>query len=201
MHRNTPEAMEVTQRELLSGEAVLWTGQPDPRVVFHREDAGLVPFSLLWGGFAIFWELGVMGLGPFGTQRGQPWIFGILWGIPFVLMGQYFIWGRFFYARWKKARVYYAVTNLRVIAIQKAPSHKVASAYIDTLPTIGKAIRTDGIGTVKFAPEEPLWARRRGLGTWDRLDFGLFPEFVDINDAEEVCRLVANLREKSRKNR
>jgi hypothetical protein len=198
MNSITPEAMAAIQSELLSGESVVWAGQPNPRVVFHQQDAALIPFSLLWGGFAIFWEMGVMGLGPFGTPRSQPWDFGVVWGIPFVLVGQYLIWGRFLYNFWKKAHIYYAVTNRRVIAVQRVPSRKVTSAYIDTLPMILKSVRSDGIGTVTFAQAEPLWSRRSGWGAWDPLSIRDIPAFVDINGAKEVYQLVAGLREKAR---
>lgn len=198
MYSIDPEAMAATQAELLSGESIVWAAKPNANVVFHKEDGFLIPFSLLWGGFAIFWEMGVMGLGPFGTHTDQPWKFGVIWGVPFVLVGQYLIWGRFLYAFWKKAHIYYAITNRRVIAVQSAPSRRVASAYLDTLPTLVKSVRSNGIGTVTFAQTEPAWSRQRGWGTWDPVSVGDVPSFVDVNDADEVYRLVADLREKAR---
>ncbi len=60
------------------------TGRPNPRVIFHPSDWYMIPFSLMWGGFAIFWEAGVCGLGLWG-QKGS-WNFGMVWGIPFVVM-------------------------------------------------------------------------------------------------------------------
>ena len=47
---------DVFQSELLQGEKILWVGQPDPSVHFAKADAFLIPFSILWGGFALFWE-------------------------------------------------------------------------------------------------------------------------------------------------
>jgi hypothetical protein len=44
-----PEAVAATQPELLSGESFVWAGQPDPRVIFHKEDAYLIRFSLVRG--------------------------------------------------------------------------------------------------------------------------------------------------------
>lgn len=68
-----PEVSVKVQSELMSEESVLWTGRPDPRVVFHSDDWYLVPFSLLWGGFAIFWETGVLGYWGNGPQElGRP---------------------------------------------------------------------------------------------------------------------------------
>jgi hypothetical protein len=91
-----PSSAAAIQSELLSGESFVWAGQPKSSVIFHKEDAYLIPFSFLWGGFAIFWEGSVAGF--WGTRDNHhQWTFGILWGIPFVLLGQYFIWGRFFY--------------------------------------------------------------------------------------------------------
>jgi hypothetical protein len=53
----------AVQPELAAGESILWAGQPSRRVTFHKQDLFLIPFSLMWGGFAIFWEAGVMGSG------------------------------------------------------------------------------------------------------------------------------------------
>src|SRR4051812_14861337 len=68
--------------DLLRDERILWTGQPDPSRIFAPSDLFMVPFSLLWGGFALFWEAGVLGLAGFGSGRPAPTFFA-LWGIPF----------------------------------------------------------------------------------------------------------------------
>jgi hypothetical protein len=39
----------------------------------------------------------------------------VLWGVPFVVIGQYMIWGRFLYDAWLKPRTYYGITNRRVL--------------------------------------------------------------------------------------
>jgi hypothetical protein len=198
MSRCSELAIANIQPELLSGENILWAGKPNPGVIFHREDLFLIPFSLLWGGFAIFWEMGVAGMLNFGSHSQQQWGFGMVWGIPFVVAGQYLIWGRFLYVFWKKNHIFYAVTDRRVIAVQNAPSRKVASAYIDTLPTLIKSVRNDGIGTLNFAQTDPLWSRGRGWGTWDATAFGNVPAFVDVDDADVVHRMIAELRERTR---
>lgn len=122
----------------------------------------------------------------------------MLWGIPFVLAGQYFIWGRFFYAAWRKGCIFYAITNLRVIVIALPPKSKTIAAYIDTLPVIDKEIRSDGIGTLKFGHiSKPITSGRRG----NNHDMsGLFlnsgvPVFVDVDDAAAALSIVVNLRE------
>lgn len=191
------EFVAEIQSELLAGESILWAGQPDPRVLFHKEDSFLIPFSLLWGGFAIFWEGAVAGLWANNVQS-RPWAFGMIWGIPFVLIGQYVIWGRFLYAAWKKKRTYYAVTNRRVLVVQNGWKRQVASSYLDSLPTLIKETSSGGRGTLRFAPREPMWSGMRGWGVWDAMAVGDSPTFIDIEDVDAVYRLVSDLREEAR---
>lgn len=198
MPQVNPDSLTAIQPELTSGESVLWAAQPNRRAILHKEDALLVPFSLLWGGFAIFWELGVMGYWGTGSRSGNPWVFGMLWGIPFVLIGQYMIWGRFFYSAWKKKRTHYAVTNRRVIVVQNGWHRQMASAYLDSLPTLIKDGRSNGLGTLRFAQAESMWSGRRGWGAWDGMAVGNVPTFTDIDDVGYVYQLVSDLRERAR---
>jgi len=188
--------MIVVQPELTSGESVVWAGQPQSSIIFHNDDVVLIPFSLLWGGFAIFWEAGVSGL--WGSQGSRPWSFGMVWGVPFVLVGQYLIWGRFFYAAWLKRRTHYAVTNRRVIVIQDGWRRKMASAYVDSLPTVIKEAGARGLGTLRFAQAQPLWSRQGGWGAWTGVSVGDVPTFADIEDVDYVYRVVCDLRERAR---
>lgn len=184
------------QPELVPGENIVWAGQPKTSVVFHKEDAILIPFSLFWGGFAIFWEAGVAGI--WGAPAHSQWKFGMLWGIPFVLIGQYLIWGRFFYVAWLKGRTHYAVTNRRVIVVQDSWKRQMASVYIDSLPSLIKEGGSNGIGVLRFAQPQPIWSNNRGFGAWNGLSVGAVPTFVDIEDVESVYRLVSDVRERAR---
>ena len=200
MPQINPEARDVIQPELGPGEEIMWAGKPATNVIFHKEDLLTIPASLLWGGFAIFWELGVMGFFPFHQSEHQPtrWTFGILWGVPFVLIGQYLIWGRFIYADWLKKRTNYAVTNHRVIVVQKSWKRQITSAYLDNLPALTKEEDSDRYGKLLFADPKSVKARRRGWGGYDRVSVGGFPAFVDIEDATSVYRLILDLQDKSR---
>src|SRR5271154_2605430 len=90
-----PQASMKLQPELMSGESIFWAGMPNPSVIFHSTDWGLIPFSLVWGGFALFWEAGAVGL--WGNKQGSAhsWEVGTIFGAAFVVTGQYLIWGRF----------------------------------------------------------------------------------------------------------
>jgi len=51
MQQLNPDSMTAIQPELTSGENFIWAGRPSGSVIFHKEDAFLVPFSLLWARF------------------------------------------------------------------------------------------------------------------------------------------------------
>jgi hypothetical protein len=116
---------------LAPGERLLWAGRPDPGVRFAPVDALLVPFSVMWGGFAIFWEAAVL------TEGGPP--FFVLWGVPFVLVGLYFVFGRFVYKRWRKRRTAYGITNTR--AIVAIGNSRMIDSPVTGVPTSTKRSR------------------------------------------------------------
>jgi hypothetical protein len=97
------------QPYLRPGERLLWSGRPDPTVWFTAADVFLIPFSIFWSGFAIFWELGV-------SSSGGP-VFAEIWGIPFVVIGLYMIFGRFFYKQYRKKRTCYGITDQRALVV------------------------------------------------------------------------------------
>lgn len=180
------------QSDLLRDEKVAWAGQPDPRVRFSGGDIFLVPFSILWGGFALFWEAAVLGL-----LDGQPALNpGALFGIPFAVIGQYFIWGRFIYKSYKNRRTFYALTNQRVLILATMRSRRLQTLFLNQLPTINKTVQHDGLGTLEFGLS-PSWA-----GTYANSGMELFagrsgpmaPAFYDIPDVEGVYQLVMRLK-------
>jgi hypothetical protein len=185
---------QALQSELLPGEALLWVGQPHRSVIFHKEDTFLIPFSLMWGGFFIFWE--------FMASTTGNWLF-ILWGVPFVLAGQYLIWGRFVYTWWKKGRVFYGVTDKRVIVLDRAWGRRANVAYIDQLSTIQKDMRSDGIGTLRFGYPAPT-ARKGSFASFESFDAvktSGVPTFVDVENAASVYLVVSEAKEKPRGSR
>jgi len=162
---------------LLPGETVLWAGRPQQGLLFTRQDGLLIPFSLLWGGFAIFWE--TMAL------RAQAPGFFQLWGAPFVLIGLYLIAGRFAVDAWLRSRMQYAVTNRRVLILRSGWfSDSVTSIGLDRLPIMQLSERTSGRGTIRFGGFDAVnWAL--GLGIWAPA-LNPIPQFIGIPNAYEV---------------
>ena len=50
------ELEQAARSELARNEKLLWSGQPRGGIKFRAADALMIPFSLMWGGFAVFWE-------------------------------------------------------------------------------------------------------------------------------------------------
>lgn len=182
------------QLDLFNDERIVWTGQPDARFRLTGGDVFLIPFSLLWGGFALFWEAGVLG---FLGGKGPAPVFFALWGIPFVMVGQYFIWGRFIFKSYRNRRTLYALTNQRVFILTTTRSRRLQTLFLNQLSTINKVVRRDGSGTLEFGLS-PGWAA--GLYANSGMDIfagrsGLAaPAFYDIADVEGVYQLVMRLR-------
>ena len=186
------------QYEMLPGETLLWSGQPQLRVLFHQQDLFVIPFSLLWGGFAIFWEWAATG--HFGSRGNSLTGFFALWGLPFVLLGQYMIWGRFLYTAWRKSRTYYGLTNRRVLVINAGNTRKVTDGYLSNLSSVSISTRTDGTGTIEFAPEPDramngLWGYRRSRSMQMDIDLSRLA-FFDVENVRAVYQLIQEQRQR-----
>jgi hypothetical protein len=196
MQSTAPVPFDVFSSELSPGETIHWTGQPNTSVIFHKEDIGMIPFSLMWGGFTIFWLLGASGTGGFSHRapdKSFEW-FGWIWGSAFVLIGQYMIWGRFVHAYWKKQRTFYALTTKRALIIVNGLRDRTASsAYFETTPIIEKSVRRDGIGSICFGgPVTGEW--KMGRTRTPRP-----PTFDDVDSADSVYQTAARLRDQIQK--
>lgn len=142
---------------LASGEHVLWSGRPDAARHFSRADLVAVPFSLVWAGFALFWEITVI-------ASGAP-IFFPLFGAVFVLIGLYMTVGRFARRWYRRRRTRYAVTNRRVLKLERrGATEHVESAFLAALGAVTSSLRRDGSGTVEFGADAPVFEESREAG-------------------------------------
>ena len=146
---------EELRPNLSSGEKLIWTGKPKTGIVFRSSDVFMIPFSLLWGGFALFWETGVI-------ATGAPFFFK-LWGIPFVLVGIYITVGRFFVDAKKRANTIYGITSDRIIIKSGIFSREIKSLNIRTLSDITISQKADNSGTITLGPTDIRYSMMQGM--------------------------------------
>jgi hypothetical protein len=193
VHRR-PSADDRLANELAAGEKVLWSGQPDNRRWLYPEDLVLVPFSVLWGGFAIFWEASVLTAASVHGGTGERALFS-LWGVPFVLIGMYLMLGRLFARRWIRRDSLYVVTDQRVLAF--SPSWKgrsrIKMIWLNSYPPLERRAGRGELGTLcvgTTAPGQHWLGTSSGWPGASRMR-GSAIVLADIPDASDVYALVA----------
>jgi hypothetical protein len=164
---------------LLPGERVAWSGEPGQGFIFTAQDLFLVPFSLLWCGFAVFWTISA-------TGEHAPSFF-TLWGMMFVCFGLYFVFGRFLVDAWLRGRIRYALTDQRVLISRAGPFPNFTAIAPDRLPDARLSERSGGRGTIRFG-QQPGW-RTNQFAVWSP-SLDPTPQFLAIADARAVFDLV-----------
>ena len=177
------------QPELLAGESVLWTGQPQKKAIFHLRDLVVVPLSLIVGGMC-----SLIGSRLMFNRESTSFLMGVF----LVAASQHAMWGRYLYTAWRKGRTHYAVTTKRAIVLNAGLlSREMTDAYLVDLELISLSVRADGIGTIDF--------RQGGDRRWvsdQHADIDLSALiFWDIEDARSVYRLIQAQREQRRADR
>jgi hypothetical protein len=149
-------APALLREALAEAEVLLWSGRPAPGVRFTARDVLLVPFSLLWGGGALVWEY-------LALAARAPLVF-CLWGLPFVVLGQYMIWGRFVADARRRARLVYGLTVHRAIVAREGWPRTVASFPIDARTEISLVESAGGRGTIRFGGSSAVEVARLQRG-------------------------------------
>jgi hypothetical protein len=171
--------------ELNPGERINWSGQPQQGLILRPADIFMIPFSLLWGGFAIFWESSVV-------AGGAPFFF-MVWGIPFVVVGLYMIVGRFFFDSAQRSKTYYALTNERVIIISGVFSQNMKALDLKKLPEINISTKGDGKGTIIFGAAHPMAWMYAGSSFPTMGRYQIAPSFDMIEEAKTVYQHIKRL--------
>ena len=152
-------------------------------------DVFMIPFSLMWGGFAFFWEATVL-------HQSVPGFFA-LWGIPFVAMGLYLIVGRFFVDAYRRSRTWYGLTDQRVLIIGGVFGRDVKSLDLATLAALKLAERSDRSGTITFGPyagNVPEWMGSNWPGAGGQMP----PRFEMLEDARSIYERVREAQKQAR---
>lgn len=173
---------------LWTGRPRLWTGRPRQGLVLRPADAFLIPFSLLWGGFAIYWEASVL-------MIDAPVIFP-LFGAVFVLIGLHLIIGRFLVDARARAGTVYGVTDRRSIVVSGMFSRSINSMPLRTLTNLSVRERADGTGTVSLGQPDLFQWWYAGLSV-PGLSQHVTPSFELIPEAKKVHDLILEAQRKA----
>jgi hypothetical protein len=168
-----------------SDEKLVWTGKPKTGIILRTSDAFLIPFSLLWGGFAIFWE-------SVAVSSSGPSLFS-LWGIPFVVMGIYMIVGRFIVDAKKRANTVYGITVDRIIIRSGIFNRDIKSLNIRTLSDITMTQKKDNSGTITLGPTDFRYSMMQGID-WPGVK--QIPRLEFIEDVKDVYDQIIDLQRK-----
>lgn len=130
---------------LTNGEQILWQGKPGSGNLIGKYDSILIPASILWCGFAIFWEIdAIVNFGDLSL---------IVPGIFFVLIGLYLVFGRFLYTSYMRERTSYVITNYKIIRNRNG---KIDFLDKRKLPAMSVYMFKNGYGTIHFGHHNPI---------------------------------------------
>jgi hypothetical protein len=164
-----------------SDETVRWTGEPPTGFLWRSSDLVLLPFSLVWTGFALFWESMVI-------TAGAPLVMA-LFGVPFVLLGVYLVAGRFVWDANLRARTRYAVTD-RAAYIVVSGFRGVVRRYAGSgLDDVGVERNADGSGTLRFGPDPRT--TKQGPRSTSFVPQNAFERIRDLDHAYDAVRAAA----------
>jgi hypothetical protein len=170
---------------LVGNEVIKLVGVPRKGIVFQTSDTLQIPFSLLWCGFAIFWESSAI-------KMGAPFFFK-LWGVPFVLAGIYFVIGRFVFDSWKRENTIYAITNDRVLIVTKVFSEKMTSIPSHEALCFKSEKHGNGLTTITFGRNGDLNTSIFKVQSWPGSSNHL-SQLVQIEDGDEAIKMILNFK-------
>jgi hypothetical protein len=173
------KGFKSTTEVLPSDETIVWNGAPRAGLLLRKEDALLIPFSLLWCGFALFWESAVL-------ATPAPFFFR-LWGLPFVLIGLYTVAGRFFVEAFVRARTTYVVTERAAYINYTGPFSSVKRYAGSALGTLEYQPAANGEGTIRFSAAASPFSRNGGFSYINPIQNDAF---IGVANARDVYNLI-----------
>ncbi len=116
-------------------------------------------------------------------------------GVPFVVIGLYFIFGRFVVEAKQRASTHYAVTTQRIIIVSGLFSRGVKSLNLRTLSNLSLSEGSSNYGSIFFGGGSPFSFMFRGFSSWPGMGRQLGPHFDQIQGARSVYETIRNARQ------
>lgn len=183
------DASQTIRAQLEGGEKLIWSGHPRQGIILRGSDIFLIPFSVLWCGFAIFWEASVA-----SSDKAPP--FFLIFGGLFVLIGLYFVFGRFWVDAKQREKTFYGVTDQRVIIVGGILQRRIKSLTLRTLSDVSLSEKSNGVGTITFGPVSPLESLYGGI-SWPGMSAHFAPRFDAIEKAKHVYDTIREAQRKA----
>lgn len=136
------DAYNFIKPYLVNDEYILWKGKPEKGNIFIRREIITSLFGLFWLAFSLFWEASAI--------KSSGSLFFALWGIPFICIGLYLVFGRFIQTAYLRNKTFYVVTNKKLI-IKKG--NRITMYDGKDLPPMDIEIHKNGNGTIFFCEE------------------------------------------------
>ena len=174
---------------LMPDEYVVWNGRPGKGNLLTPYDIFMVPFSIIWCGGAIVWETVVL------TMPAP--LFFKLWGIPFVCVGLFMVFGRFILKSYIRKKTIYVITNKRIFSFRK---NQIQTLDYHMNPTRNVTQYQDGTGSIRFYSTPTFNTLFPALDTFPaffssmqsfRQNYQYF-ELENIPDVERVLKILSN---------
>jgi hypothetical protein len=181
----------IISTELSAGEKLFWVGHPRRGPGFGASDLVAVPFSIVW--------LGVVILGVRRTieQKVPLEEFPLFFLAIFLLVGLYFVVGRFLVDAARRRKTTYGLTDTRLILVSGFFTRRVQSIDLASLGTISLSERRDGSGTIILkSPLDPRARTALVLGTtWPQARPYLPPMLEAIENARAVYEKIGAIKD------
>ncbi len=183
-----PDPLQLAmQRELRSGERVLWTGRPLARVAWSGLAVWI--FAVPWTAFSVFWTVMAFAGAQAFEEAGPLGYAFPLFGTPFIVIGLGMLSVPFL-PLFGASRTLFAVTDQRLVRIFRGPRLRTQSIPGDRVGEIDRSERRDGSGTLRIV-----------IGSHIDSDGDRRTDHFSIGEVENVMAVETRVRELSERTR
>jgi hypothetical protein len=173
-----PNLKQPFTEHLLRDERIVWAGRPRQGLMFTPSDKFLIPFSLFWCGIVAFWIISAV----------QTSFIFAFFAAPFVLIGFFFLFGRYTLDARTRSKTYYALTNRRALIKIENRQQSFTGIHLTretNAHLIEQPNQPDDEGTIIFNDSALLFSQQKELKSLASIS-SLNSRFYRIKDATKV---------------
>jgi len=148
---------DILNNALFSDEIVLWSGKPSISKIFNIIDWILIPVGIIWMSSGIYGLTFIIdSMNRTSTIADNEMlmqfmrIMALIISAIFSALGMYLLVFRFIVKAFIKSKSQYAITNRRILIIQKGPFSRMKSVEANTIAHIEMSEFRHGKGTIFF---------------------------------------------------